>query len=232
MTSRVHVFSRIATAGVGRLAVALLLLQVSTACAKRSPVAPAPAGTTIRASTSGSQRLLARRASITVHVADVDAAAAKVEPLVGTMAGLVAQSSRTDGGDAYFVVHVPAARLEEALDHLAALGRARERTVTARDVTDEVFDLEARLQNKRALRHRLRALLTSTASLQDVIALEDQLARLQADIETLEGQAKRLRSEVEMSMVSVTLQRRRQLGPVGLALHGLWLGVRQLFVWR
>jgi hypothetical protein len=104
--------------------------------------------------------------------------------------------------------------------------------VTSRDVTDQAADLDARLQNKRVLRERLRALVTSSASLQDVVAIEEQLARLQAEIETLEGQLKRLRSDVEMSTISLALERETHLGPLGLALHGLWLGVRQLFIWH
>jgi len=216
-----------------RVVVTALALQAVAGCAaKRASVVPgAPASATI-GSQAAPERLIARRASITVRVADVSAAIAKVEPIVTGMAGAVAESSRTDGGGAYFMVRVPAARLEETLDRLAALGRARERTVTERDVTDQAFDLDARLRNKVALRDRLRALVTSTASLQDVVALEEQLSRLQADIETLEGQVKRLRSEIEMSTISLALERETQLGPVGLVLHGLWLGVRQLFVWR
>jgi hypothetical protein len=219
--------------GVTRLVVLVpaSMLMLTASCATKQAPPPAPpvaAGTEARPVTD---RLVTRRASIAVRVTDVAAAAGQVEGIVTQAEGFVAESSRSDGDRASFVLRVPAARLEAVLDRLAALGRATERTVSARDVTDQTLDLEARLQNKRALRERLRGLLGSTATLQEVLTLEEHLARLQADIDTLEGQLARLRSEVALSQVSLTLERDTRLGPLGYLFRGLLTGIRKLFVW-
>ncbi len=201
--------------------------------AKRAPVAAPPVSASgATGSRQVAERLVTRRASITVQVVDVASAAARIEGIVVQAEGLVAESSRSDNNRASFLLRVPSARLEALLDQLSELGRASERTVTARDVTDEVFDLDARLQNKKALRERLRNLLSSALTLQEILAVEEQLARVQLDIDTLEGQLERLRSAVALSSVSLSLERKTQLGPLGYVFHGLWVGISKLFVWH
>jgi hypothetical protein len=208
------------------------MFMAGCAGGKRAPVlAPVPDANGA-SSPQAIERLVTRRASMTVRVADVPAAAGRVEGIVTQAEGMVTESARTDGERATFALRVPSTRLEGLLDQLATLGRPRDRTVTARDVTEQAIDLDARLQNKRALRDRLRALLSSTTVLQEVLAVEDQLARLQAEIDTLEGQSKRLHSEVALSSVELSLERETKLGPLGLVFHGLWWGLRHLFVWQ
>ncbi len=217
-----------------RLSAGVLLPMALSGCAsKRASVGAVPTAVgRARGAEQVVDRLVTQRASISVRVSDVAAAAGRVDGIVGQAGGVVAEATRTDDGRASFTLRVPAVRLEAVLDQLAELGRASDRTVAARDVTDQVFDLEARLQNKRALRERLRHLLSSTATLQEILAVEDQLARVQTDIDTLEGQLERLRTDVAMAHVSLSLERATQLGPLGYFFQGLWTGIRKLFVWR
>jgi hypothetical protein len=168
---------------------------------------------------------------LTVRVRDVGAAAGKVEGIVTQAGGFLAESTRTEEERALFSLRVPAERLDSVLDQLSGLGRATDRTVTAKDVTDEVFDLDARLQNKKALRDRIRQHLAAASTLQEVLAVEEQLARLQTDIDSLEGQIGRLRSQVTLSQVSLNLERETQLGPLGLIFGGIWKALMKLFVW-
>lgn len=196
--------------------------------------APPPTGIMAGGTLTSAQvaeRLVTRRAWVTVQADDVSAAASSVHEIVKQVEGIVSESSQGDDHRASFVLQVPAPQLEQTLDRLAALGRARDRRVTAQDVTDAVFDLEARLQNKRALRERLRMLLGSATAFQDVLAVEDQLARVQTDIDTLEGQIQRLRSQVALSQITLWLEPKTHLGPLGHLFRGLWSGLSWLFVW-
>jgi hypothetical protein len=213
------------------VAASLALLMLGCAAKRAAMVAP-PSVATRPTDTRPVERLLTRRASITVRVRDVAAAAARTEAIVAQAEGIVAESLWTDANRVSFVLRVPSAQLETLLDQFAALGRESDRAVTTRDVTDQAFDLDARLQNKRALRERLRALLASASALPDVLAVEEQLARVQADIDMFEGQVERLRSEVALSHVSLSLERETRLGPLGYVFHGLWIGIRMLFVWH
>jgi hypothetical protein len=81
-----------------------------------------------------------------------------------------------------------------------------------------------------ALRDRLRALLDSAKSVKDVLAIEKELGRVQADIDSMQAQLKTLKGKVDLASVTVSIKRRRILGPIGYVLKGAWWAVEKLFV--
>lgn len=100
------------------------------------------------------------------------------------------------------------------------------------DVTEQYSDLDTRLRNNLALRERLQQLLHRASDVEDVLAIEKELSRIQSEIETMQARFDRLKSEVELSALSVNLQRKRILGPLGYAGYGLGWAFSKLFVIR
>ncbi len=81
------------------------------------------------------------------------------------------------------------------------------------DLTTQIVDGEARLRARVALRDRLQAMLEQReARLEELIQVERELARVQADIESRESVIAALRLRVSMSELSVNYQ--PQLTPV------------------
>ena len=72
------------------------------------------------------------------------------------------------------------------IDGLSGLGDETDRRVTAEDVTEIVIDLVARLKNKIALRDRLRKLLDRAQDVKEVLVVEEQLTRIQSEIDSME----------------------------------------------
>ena len=63
-----------------------------------------------------------------------------------------------------------------------------------------------------ALRDRLQQLLARAATLDEVLGLEKQIARLQADIDGLQARIDQLKSQAQLALLSVSLERKRVLG--------------------
>ena len=84
----------------------------------------------------------------------------------------------------------------------------------------------------RATRDRLRQLLERAASVGDIAAVETQLSRVQQDLESLEGRLKSLRTDVALSELSLNIEQRHVLGPLGLVAAGLAWVVEKLFILR
>lgn len=82
------------------------------------------------------------------------------------------------------------------------------------------------------LRDRLTQLLEKAADVKDVLAIETELNRVQADIDSMEGRIKSLKGQVEYATVTLSLERKPILGPLGYLFKGLWWGVEKLFVIR
>ena len=163
-------------------------------------------------------RKLARRADISITVADVDAAAVKVRAIAASAQGLVtaeAISSEPDvsgsGGFSTITISVPTAELDATLDQLAKLGKVHSRNASTDDVTAQYVDTEARVKTMQASVDRVRALMSQATKLGDVVALEAELSRRQADLEATESQLAALKDSVALSPVEVRLSTDEQV---------------------
>lgn len=191
--------------------------------------------TAFRAKASGAlqvQRVILRSARQTIETRDVRGAVTQVEAIARSAGGHVESSSVTDTRGANVSLRIPSAGLDATMDRIAALGDETERRVSARDVTEEVVDLQAVLANKTALRDRLRALLAQAKDVKDIVAVEEQLTRLQGELDSMEGRLKSIRSQADLAALEVDLEPARILGPVGYVLKGAWWLVEKLFVIR
>jgi len=81
-----------------------------------------------------------------------------------------------------------------------------------------------------ALRDRLRALLDKAQDVKDILAIEKELGRVQGDIDSMQARLKSLKGKVDLSSITVSIKRKRILGPLGYVLRGAWWTVEKLFV--
>lgn len=104
---------------------------------------------------------------------------------------------------------MPAARLGDALTTCRGLGAVTHESQSTEDVTEQYFDLEARLENARRLEARLLELLESkAASLTDVIEVEHELAAVRETIERFEGNLRLWSNQVAFSTIRMQLTTR------------------------
>ena len=224
-----------------QLSTGLAILIAATACStpatvaskSRGQVAPAPAeGTLSQAPVAlDDARILVRRAAMDVVVDDVSQAAARAQAVLVAEGGYVERGERAERS-ASFTLRVPEKALDATLDSLATLGSVASRRVSAEDVTEEAIDLDARLQSLLASRDRLRKLHDSATSVTEVITVERELARVQGEVDSLEGRLKHLRSAASLASVDLSIRRRIVLGPLGVIARGIGAVLTKLFVWR
>lgn len=224
--NRVH-----ATHWPRRAAVVGLVLLPFVAASCVSPERFAALSETAGRATPNDERKVVKSGAIELEVDSFESARAEIEQIVAEAAGFVEQSTTGDER-VTLQCRVPADQLEPLMDRISALGDLTSRSLTKTDVTDRYFDLETRLRNSTALRDRLRALLERADDVGDVVAVEKELTRVQTEVETLQAQFDRLKGQVSLSSLHVTLKRERILGPLGWIGYGVYWGFRKLFVIR
>lgn len=178
------------------------------------------------------EQLTIQTASTSLEVDDLSASVAKVEALVVAKGGSVSSSSIREAS-ATLRVRVPSAQLRPFLDSVSELGDERNRNTTSEDVTDAYSDLEAEIENLRALRDRLRALLERAQDVKEVLQVERELTRVQTQLDSLDARKKRMTNDIQRSAVSLDLfekQPDRILGPLGMLYEGTRWFVKRLFV--
>jgi hypothetical protein len=163
-------------------------------------------------------RKLVRRADISITVPDVDAAAAKVRAIAASAKGMVtaeAISSEPDdttvGGFSTITISVPTAELDGTLDRLAEIGKVHSRNASTDDVTAQYVDTESRVKTMQASVDRVRALMSQATKLGDIVSLEAELSRRQADLEATQSQLAALKDSVALSPVEVRLSTDEQV---------------------
>ena len=167
--------------------------------------------------------------TIELIVADFEAARKEVTRLVEQHEGYV---SKSDVGEASgerrhatWVLRVPTAKFRQMMDALAGLGYATTLRTDSADVTDEFYDLEARLQNKREEEQRLRDhLQKSTGKLEDILAIEKELSRVRGEVESTQGRLQKLSKLAELTTITVSATERKDYVPPTAPTFGNSLG--------
>jgi hypothetical protein len=183
-------------------------------------------------------RKLVWTGGLALEVENVTNAAARAAQAVEKMGGYVESQAVDDNDHAALSLRVPAARLATAICDLSSLGTVRTARVSSRDVSEEYVDTEARMKNAKALRDRLQELLGKATNVTEILSVERELSRLQAEIESAEARIRVLGAQVELASLQLDLHRRtppaqsRIYGPLGLLWHGLTWFVEKLFVIR
>ncbi|MGH8777355.1 MAG: DUF4349 domain-containing protein [Jiangellaceae bacterium] len=151
-----------------------------------------------------SPRQIIHVVDLTVEVDDVGAQAQRAATLAETSGGFVAAES-TDGDDrATLTLRVPSDGHTEVVARLEELGQVRERHRSAEDVTDEIVDVDARIASQRRSIDRIRVLLDQASDLDDVVRIESELARREADRDSLLQRQEQLAGLTSLATVTVT----------------------------
>ena len=177
-------------------------------------------------------RMVIWHADFGIQVWSVSNAVNEAIALIERQGGFVEKKYDRGEESASVTLRVPSKAFKAAVAGLEALGTVTYRSMEGEDVTEQYIDVEARLKNKIVLRDRLKQLLEKATDVKDVLAIETELNRVQGDIDSMEGRIKSLKGQVDYATVTLRLERKPILGPLGYLFKGLWWGVEKLFVIR
>ncbi|MFF3379152.1 DUF4349 domain-containing protein [Streptomyces sp. NPDC002680] len=154
-----------------------------------------------------------RTVSVSVQVKDVSKALTKVRTTAQNAGGYVGSETTTlneeegeEGSESTeIVLRVPVGEYEEVLADLEGTGKLLHREAEARDVTEQVVDVESRITTQRASVNRIRELMDQATKLSDVVTLEGELSRRQADLESLLARQTSLKDRTTLATINLSL---------------------------
>lgn len=150
-----------------------------------------------------------RTATLSVEVKSVAKAVAAARGAAESAGGLVATEETERLDDTYetshLVLRVPQDRYQEVLRELAGSGKLLSRTSNAKDVTDQVVDVDSRIATQRASVARVRELMDRAEKISDVVALEGELSSRQSDLESLLAQQSSLKDRTSLATITLDL---------------------------
>lgn len=191
-------------AGIRWLIVALFLV---VGCWKASAPRNGVASSSDTAK-GGRQALLEITVDLALDLASPDEVSRVAHAAVEKTSALggYAQSSSIDSSGSILVLRVPAKEIDNVRAVIAGYGPLAHENRSARDVTDAVMDLDARVKTSKIEEARLQELLQNkTGNLADVLAVEKALADVRERIERLETEQRAAHGRVDLAVMTVRL---------------------------
>ncbi len=151
--------------------------------------------------------------NVRLVVDDFPKAMEKVYQLVQDSKGYIAQSEVTNTPGqprtGHWKVRVPVDQFEAFRKALVGLGTPVRNTTDSEDVTEEFYDLKARIKNKKEEEEGLQKLFKESAGkLEDVLKIRAELTGVRTDIDQLQTRLQTLTKLTDMTTWDVSLDER------------------------
>ena len=154
------------------------------------------------------QRSIISVGTVSLRSKDVQATRNEVQKIVDTRQGEVTgeETQTSEDGEmtwSRLELRVPSADFGETMADLEKAGTLENASRSAEDVTTQVIDTDVRVRAQERSLRRIEVLLDSATSLRDVVAVEAELTRRQADLDSLKQQQAYLADQTSSSTITV-----------------------------
>lgn len=154
-------------------------------------------------------RQIIRDADISMETTDFDTVSDSVKKLVAESKGYVSGSSfyndKSGGRSANYTCRIPAENYDAFMNSIGGVGNILSVNENTQDVTGEYIDLEARLKSLKAQEARLLELMENASSLENLIAVQDQLTETQYQIDSYTSKLNSMKDLISYSTVTVNV---------------------------
>ncbi|HNB52063.1 MAG TPA: DUF4349 domain-containing protein [Anaerolineales bacterium] len=158
-------------------------------------------------------RLIIKNAEVQLLVEDSETAIDLTTQVVTDVGGYIISSRvwyQDWGGVSYkystITMGVPVEEFERTLRRLRELAiRVLDENASGEDVTDQYVDLQSQLDNLIATRDRIRTFLDQAQTVEEALAVNEQLSEVEGEIETIQGQINYLADRAAFSTITVTI---------------------------
>ncbi len=154
-------------------------------------------------------RKLITTMNISAETDDLAAVVAGVESKVKELGGYIESSNISNNASyssrvsktAGITARIPKNRLDEFVDLVEGSTNITNKSVNVEDVTLSYVDIESRKNSLRTEEKRLLEILESAETVEDVIAVEDKLADVRYELESIESQLRSYDNRIDYSTV-------------------------------
>ena len=154
---------------------------------------------------------------LSIETPSIDRSVPLIEAAVRAESGVITFSEvgstidigrSTGDGWATIVARIPPRNLDALIDRLDRpdeIGEITGRSLRSEDVTEQLVELDVRIENQRESVTAIRRLMTEATDLTDLVLLEGELTRRQTDLEILLARQADIEGRVELGTVTIVV---------------------------
>lgn len=161
------------------------------------------------AGTEVQERLIIRTADLSIVVPDTEESISMISNLANSSGGWVVSSGTyqyTQAKQGNMTIRIPAGRFDAILQQIKdSATEVVSENISGQDVTEEYVDLSARLENLEATAARVRGFLDDTETVEEALAVNMELSRLEGDIEAMKGRLQYLSQSAAFSTINISI---------------------------
>lgn len=162
------------------------------------------------------KRLIIKNGELTIEIEKYDKAVSQLTKIADSLGGYISDAQMnihyTGVREGRLEIRIPAEKFETAMDLIKKTAVKIERENTkASDVTEEFYDLEARLSNKKKAELRMQEILRTAKTVSEILSVEESLTDIREDIERFEGRLRYLSDQTAVSTIKITLHEKYPL---------------------
>jgi hypothetical protein len=105
------------------------------------------------------------------------------------------------------VLRIPTADFDDAMTELEKVATLVSSKRQSADVTTQVLDTDVRVEAQQRSIDRIQVLFDHATSIKDVVSIEGELSRRQADLASLEAQQRYLADQTSLSTITLAVER-------------------------
>jgi hypothetical protein len=150
--------------------------------------------------------------NVQLRSGDVGQAIFDVRKVVDVHGGTIAEDDTEtdkDGGAlrSRMVLRIPTAAFDDAMTELEQVGTLVSSKRQTADVTTQVLDIDVRVEAQQRSIDRIQVLFDNAQTIKDVVSVESELSRRQADLASLQAQQRYLADQTSMSTITLSVER-------------------------
>ncbi|WP_203256588.1 DUF4349 domain-containing protein [Hyunsoonleella ulvae] len=115
----------------------------------------------------------------------------------------------------HLIIRIPSSNFQTAIDSISKnVSFFDSKRISAKDVTEEFIDLEARLKAKQTLEKRYLELLNKAKNVKEILEIERELSDIREEIEAKQGRLKYLQNKVSLSTIDIEFYKLSSEAPI------------------
>lgn len=167
-------------------------------------------------------RKLVKTVTMDVETEEFDTLIQKVEEKVDSLGGYLESLNRDNGStmkegilkNASMTIRIPKDKLDGFVSELEESSNVKSMEESAEDITLQYVDMESHKEALKAEQDRLLELLKHAQSMEEIIVLEERLAEVRYELESMESQLRTYDNLVDYATINLYVEEVESLTPV------------------